>query len=111
MDRSAQPPDGKRMISALFCAALVHAAPPPPTLVFSMTLRQGQGYGAKGDGCIAAEEAVKSDPIISKIVFDGVRGRLSQENAALERHPAFNLTNIGRWDMKVPREWDVGSPF
>ena len=80
---------------------------PPPTLRFSAVMRVGEGYGHSGDGCISAEAAVQNVPVTSRIVFDGKQGRLSQNNARLERSPTTNTTNIGRWDIEVPREWDI----
>ena len=41
------------------------------------------------------------------MVFDAHKGRLRQNNARLERTPAQNLTNIGRWDLPTPQEWDL----
>ena len=88
---------------------------PSPTLVFQMTMRVSEafsispGAGPAGDGCLVAEEQLKTGhySAVSKVTFDGVRGRLRQSNTALQRHPANNITNIGRWDLAVPREWDL----
>ena len=44
---------------------------------------------------------------MSKVVFDAFRGRLRQSNAALDRNPTQTVTNIGKWGLPTPQEWDV----
>lgn len=88
-------------------------APPTPTLVFGTTIRVAEAYASSpgavgGDGCLAAEERLQSGNIpVSKVVFDGEKGRLRQSNIRLEVKPAQNITSIGRWDISAPREWDL----
>jgi hypothetical protein len=61
-----------------------------------------------GDGCLAAEERLHSgDTAVSEVVFDGGKGRLRQSNIKLEKKPTQNMTNIGRWDLSIPSEWDL----
>ena len=86
---------------------------PKPRLVFKTSIRIAEAFSESpgatgGDGCIAAEAYLKSGNIaISKVAFDGVKGRLRQNNANLEKKPTQNITNIGRWDLKKPQEWDL----
>lgn len=89
---------------------------PAPTLIFGTTIRIAESYSSSpgavgGDGCIAAEAKLSSGGsalnAVSKVVFDGVTGRLRQSNTQLQHTPAVNLTQIGRWDLRVPTEWDL----
>lgn len=85
---------------------------PTPTLVFGATVRVAEAYadspgsGPSRDGCLVAEKRLAS-PVISRVVFDAKKGRLRQSNPNLERNPSENITSIGRWDLKSPREWDL----
>lgn len=88
--------------------------PPKPTLAFRTTIRVSEAYAnAPGavdhDGCVLAETNLRSgtNVAVSPIVFDGNRGRIRQTNAELYIRPTENLTSIGRWDISVPREWDL----
>ena len=104
------------MLSFLLAGLLVSVQgqpPPMPTLTFGTKIRIAEAYhdspgATAGDGCIAAEGRLRSGGIvISKVIFDGIKGRMRQTNARLERKPTENVTNIGRWDRASPREWDL----
>ena len=89
------------------------AAPPEPTLVFGTTIRVAEAFASSpgataGDGCLAAEtQLLEGNFALSKVVFDGKRGRIRQSNTRLERMPTQNVTSIGRWDLETPTEWDL----
>jgi hypothetical protein len=114
------PRSRRRVVLSTFLLTLFAPAadatepPPPPTLTFKTTIRVAEAYstspgsGPQRDGCLAATARLAS-PIVSKIVFDGVHGRMSQSNAMMVRTPTTNLTNIGRWDLPTPQEWDLES--
>jgi hypothetical protein len=78
---------------------------PKPTLRFHATMHVAQGLGHAGDGCIAARAALQAAPIVSKVAFDGVAGRLRQSNVRLEQHPRVDTTNIGDWSLPVAQQW------
>ena len=90
------------------------AQQPTPTLAFGTSIRISEafsstpGAGEHGDGCRAAEaQLLSGDLAVSDVVFDGKLGRLRQSNAAGQKIPTQNLTNIGRWNMPTPQEWDL----
>jgi hypothetical protein len=58
---------------------------PVPTLQFRTTMRAASGFGHDGDGCVTAEAALQSAPIVSKLAFDADKGRLRQSNPKLVR--------------------------
>ena len=105
------------MATAASAATVTRSVPlggrPRPSLVFGTTIRIAEAYadspeaGASRDGCLAAEMLLKKAPVVSKVVFDAARGRLRQTNSGLQRNPTQNITNIGRWDLPVPQEWDL----
>lgn len=102
-------------IMLLSSAVLLEAhQPPEPTLTFGTTIRIAEAYSVSpgadnGDGCLAAEARLRSgnNTAVSKVVFDAFRGRLRQSNAALDRNPTQTVTNIGKWGLPTPQEWDV----
>ena len=100
------------LVGALAAGAEALGGPPPPTLTFKTTIRAAEAYssspgtGPQRDGCLAATARLAT-PIVSNVAFDGLRGRLSQSNAMLVPTPKANLTSIGRWDLRVPQEWDL----
>jgi hypothetical protein len=87
--------------------------PPIPTLAFRTTTQVAEAFGSSpgavnGDGCVAAESYLKEgNAATSHLVFDGILGKIRQDNAQLSKHPTENLTNIGRWDLSKPQEWDL----
>lgn len=95
------------MTIALFFTSL--ALPPPLTLQFTTTLRAGQGYGHDGDGCVIAEAALRSAPVVQRLWFDAPNKRLAQTNPALRRPPVAdgNLTVIGLFAIHPPTELDI----
>jgi hypothetical protein len=58
---------------------------PVPTLKFRTTIRAANGFGHDGDGCLLAEAALQSAPIVSQLAFDAEKGRLRQSNPKLVR--------------------------
>jgi hypothetical protein len=105
-------------VPVLFFGALststTATTPPAPTLTFRTTMQIAEAFSTSpgavgGDGCLAAEAYLQeggSHTAVSNVVFDGVLGRLHQDNTALKRIPTQNLTTIGRWDLPTPQEWD-----
>ena len=90
--------------------------PPKPTLVFGTTIRIAEAFagdplaGAAGDGCLAAEEKLRSGGsaiALSKVAFDAKNKRIRQSNSQLQRVITENVTNIGKWDLPIPQEWDL----
>ena len=101
------------LVLILIIVSSVSGAPPKPTLTFATTIQVAEAFsdspGATGgDGCLTANIRLRTGrTAVSKVVFDGKRGRLRQSNSKLEINPMQNITNIGRWDIRSPREWDL----
>jgi len=89
------------------------AAPPDPTLRFRTTIQIAEAFSESpgaigGDGCLADEAYLKEgNTAVSNVVFDGVVGRLRQDNTELSKKPTQNMTNIGNWQLPKPQEWDL----
>lgn len=81
---------------------------PQLALQFSSKMRLAQGYGHNGDGCVIAEAALRSEPVVSRVWFDAPGERLAMTNPGYARvDPRPNLTVIGRFDEQPPLELDI----
>ena len=78
---------------------------PGISLEFEAEMHISNGFGHSGDGCIAAELALRQAPVVSQVWFDAPGQRLAQKNVGLAHvDPRPNTTFIGRYDLSPPTE-------